>query len=105
MAGFRANTNRCGAYPSLAGGQAHPRGSLVSAASVDSARCVAKTPVAMVSEKATTTCPAGPSFSPSSWGGRIRRGPNRVKIDFPNYQNRVQSLQPKRLTVKDDRDR
>src|SRR5688500_2740615 len=32
MAGFRANTNRCGASPSLAGGKAHPRGSLVSGA-------------------------------------------------------------------------
>jgi hypothetical protein len=32
MAGFRANTNRCGAFPSLSRGKAHPRGSLVSGA-------------------------------------------------------------------------
>jgi hypothetical protein len=42
MAGFRANTNRCGALPSLAGGQAHPRGSLVSGASDQAGKLVCR---------------------------------------------------------------
>ena len=41
-----------------------------------------KRPSLLFKDAATTTCPAGPSFIPSSWGGRIRHAPNRVKVDF-----------------------
>lgn len=46
------------------------------------ARVVGETSIAVVQDAATTTCPAGPSFIPSSWGGRIRQASDRVKVDF-----------------------
>jgi hypothetical protein len=76
MAGFRANTNRCGALPSLGGGQAHPRGSLVSGAT-DVAGYQVNRQGAIRSglKSGHDDLPRGPLHSiPSSWGGRIRRG-------------------------------
>jgi hypothetical protein len=83
MAGFRANANRCGVSPSLAGGQTHPRGSLVTGAVQVVLSVRQGTGHTLFLILTTTTCPAGPTFSiPRRGAGRYVRGKNGSRRVF-----------------------